>query len=43
MIKGNGQGDGKSGKPHQGAYVAVEAVAVGLLDAALEREDVGGK
>ena len=32
---------GQTGEPNQGASVAVEAVAVGLLDAALEGEDVG--
>jgi len=30
---------GNSGKPEKSASVAVEAVAVGLLDAALEGED----
>jgi hypothetical protein len=40
MIKGNGQGDVKAGEPDQGASVAFVAVAVGLLDAALEGEDM---
>jgi len=31
----------RAGKPDQGASVAVEAMAVGLLDVALEWEDIG--
>ena len=40
MGQGGFPASGKAGKPDKGASVAVEAVAVGLLDAALEWEDV---
>ena len=45
LFKGMGQGGfpaaGKASKPYQRASVAVEAVAVGLLDGALKWEDIG--
>ena len=45
LFEGMGQGGfpatGKASKPYQRASVAVEAVAVGLLDAALKWEDIG--
>ena len=40
MGQGGFPAAGKAGKPEKRASVTVEAVAVGLLDAALEGEDV---
>ena len=41
MGQGGFPAAGETGEPDRGASVAVKTVAVGLLDAALEWEDVG--